>query len=120
MTQNRRDTKCLVEDENRRVRIPCGITSGLECVTQSSIRKTGCIRLLLDKCASAESLECLAVLHGNEGLVFLGCRTGKRLEEVRVMGGTFSVAQVFMADAISFATALSIFLPYWTADKTAS
>ena len=32
----------------------------------------------------------------------------------------FSVAQVFMAEAISFATALSIFFPNFTADKTAS
>ena len=47
--KNCRDTECVVNNKHGTCWVPSGITTSLEGITNTSIRETGCIRLLLYK-----------------------------------------------------------------------
>ena len=80
------NTECVVNDEHRACGVPCRVAASLECVADTAVGETGCIRFLLNQQFTAECLNHTAlavVLH--EGVVFLGSAFGQGLEPVRIV-----------------------------------
>ena len=87
--EDSRDAECIAYDESGRGRVPGGIAACLECVPDTAVRKTGCIRFLLDQQFAGELFDhaTFSVVF-DESVVLLGRSLGQRMEPVCVVGGT--------------------------------
>ena len=83
--KDRRYAERLAKDINWGSRVPCGITAGLERIPQSSARKTGTVRFLLDKSSTTESFEDVTIFDSDKSLMLFSSKTSKRFNDVRVM-----------------------------------
>ena len=93
-----RNTQGLVHNEGRRRHVPRRVASGFECVTDTSVRKTGSIRFLLDKQLAGKTFNHISVItEFDESVVFLGGAVGKGLEPVGIMSYVESLCPAFHA-----------------------
>ena len=81
-----RDTECVVDDEDRRCRIPGRVATRLEGVADAPVGERRSIRFLLDEQLATESLHHapLAVVF-DEGIMLLSRSLRERLEPVSVV-----------------------------------
>ena len=88
--ENGRNTKRIIHNESRRRRIPGRITACFERVAQPSIRKTGCVRLLLGKQFTAKLFNHASIpVMFDKGIMFFCRAVGQRLKPMGIVGSPF-------------------------------
>ena len=89
--KNRRNTQSGSVYECRRCGIPSGVTSCLKSISNSSVRETGRIGLLLHQLSATKFLYRIAAVIRSfkESIVFFGSGSRKGLKPVGIMGHAF-------------------------------
>ena len=80
------DTQSLVYNKSWRRYIPCSISTCLEGISDTSIRKARCIRFLLDKKLAGKAFDDISVfIEFDEPVMLFSCSISKRLEPVSIV-----------------------------------
>ena len=83
------NTQCVIDDKHGARRVPCRIAAGLEGIADAAIGEARSVGFLLYQQLAREVFKhATFAIALHEGIVFLGCALGQRLEPMGIMGHT--------------------------------